>query len=108
MRGPVNVCGAISDVYQFDMGGHEASRLERFKVEHRRVQPLDSAMLLLDNVVKIFNLTYKNRHVAAGVNCIDGYLVFPALVHRYFVWIAVRCHGLVEEALRRQHEILRT
>ena len=58
-------------------------------------------MVLLDNVVELFNLADKDRHGAAGVDGIHGRLVGAALVHRDFVWIAVRSHGLVEEALRR-------
>jgi len=64
-------------------------------------------MVLLDNVVKVFNLAHKDRHVAAGVDGIDRRLVGPALVHRDLVRIAVRSHSLVEEALRRGYVALR-
>jgi hypothetical protein len=64
-------------------------------------------MALLDNVVEVFNLVHEDRHVASGVDRIHGRLVGAALVHRNFDWIAVRSHGLVEEALRRGHVALR-
>ena len=64
-------------------------------------------MVLLDNVVEVFNLAYKDRHGAAGVDRIHGRSVCAALVHRDFVWIAVRSYSLVEEALRRSHVPLR-
>jgi hypothetical protein len=58
-------------------------------------------MVLLDNVVEVFNLAHKDRYVAAGVDGIDHRLVGRALVHRDLVWIAVRSHSLAKEALRR-------
>ena len=64
-------------------------------------------MVLLDNVVEVFNLADKDRHGAVGVDLVRGRLVGATLVHRDFVWIAVRFHGLVEEALRRSHVPLR-
>lgn len=58
-------------------------------------------MFLLNDVVKEFNLVHLNRHVAAGVDCIDCRLVGAALVHPHFVGITVRCHALVGKKLRR-------
>jgi hypothetical protein len=60
-------------------------------------------MVLLDNVVEVFNLAYKDLHSEAGVDRIHGRLVGTAFVHRDFVWMAIQSHGLVEEALRRNH-----
>jgi hypothetical protein len=36
-------------------------------------------MVLLDNVVDVFNLAHKDRHVSAGVDRIDGRLAGPLL-----------------------------
>jgi len=100
---------ALADhVHQFDAGEHGARGPERFEVEHRLGQPLDGAMALLDNVVEVIHLVHEDRHVASGFDRIHGRLVGAALVHRDFVWIAVRSHGLVEEALRRGHVALRS
>ena len=96
----------VDHVHQFDAGEHGARGPERFEVEHQLGQPLDGAMILLDNVVEVFNLAHKYLHVAAGVDRIDGRLVGPAFVHRDLVRVAVRSHGLVEEALRRGHVAL--
>ena len=92
-------------VYQFDAGEHGASGPERFEVEHRPGHSLDGAMILLDDVVEVFNLAHQDRHIAAGVDRIDRRLVGAALVHCDLVRIAICSHGLVEEALRRQQEV---
>jgi len=90
---------ALADhVHQLDAGEYRAGRPERFEVEHRPGHPLDGAVILLDNVVEVFNLAHRDRHVAAGIDRIPSRLVSAALVHRDFVWIAVYSNGLVEEA----------
>src|SRR5471032_1137031 len=63
-------------------------------------------MVLLDDVVEVFDLAHYNRHIPAGVDRIDGSLVGAALVHRDLFGIAIRAHGLVEKALRRGHVAL--
>ena len=65
-------------------------------------------MVLLNDVVEVFDLAHQNLDVAAGVDRIDGRLVGAALVHRDLVRIAVPSHGFVEEALRRGHVALRS
>jgi hypothetical protein len=93
---------AIADhVHQFVAGEDGAGGPKQFQVEHQPSHPLDSTMVLLDNVVEVFNLAHKHRYVAAGVDSIDHRLLGPALVHRDLVRIAVRSHSLVKEALRR-------
>jgi hypothetical protein len=84
-------------VYQFDAGWYRAGGPERFEVEHRPSHPLDGAMVPLDNVIEVFNLTHKDRHLAAGVDRIKSRLVDATLVHCYIVRIAVRSHGLSKE-----------
>jgi hypothetical protein len=79
---------------------------EQFEVEHRPSRMLDSAMVLPDDVVEVFNLTHKDRHFAAGVDRIDRSLVGPALVHRDLSQITVRSHGLVKKTLRCGHVAL--
>jgi len=64
-------------------------------------------MVLLNNVVGVFNLADEDRQEAAGVDRIYERLIGAALAHRDFVWIAICSHGLVEEALRRRHVALR-
>lgn len=51
------------------------------------------------------SLTICMRRGASGVNRINRCLVGAAFVHRDFVQIAIRSHGLNEEALRRQQEV---
>ena len=62
-------------------------------------------MVLLDGVVAILDLAHHDRHVAAGVDRIDGRLDGAALVHRNLVRFAVCCHGFVGEALRRKQKV---
>lgn len=64
-------------------------------------------MVLFDNVVEVFDFANQNRRSATIVDRIDRRLVGAALVHRDFVWIAARSHGLIEEALRCSHVSLR-
>jgi hypothetical protein len=89
-------CGSYASV---DTSEHRAGGLERFKVEHRPGHPLDGESILLDNVVEVFNLGHKDRHVAAGVDRVHRGFVGTALVHCDLIRIADRSHGLVEEAL---------
>lgn len=51
---------------------------------------LDGAVVLLDDVVEVFNLAHKDRHFAAGVDRIDRSLASAALVHRDPGQITVR------------------
>ena len=98
---------ALADhVHEFDAGEHAVGGAERFEVEHRPSHPLDGAMVLFDDVVEVFDLVHHDRHVAAGVDRIDRRLVGAALVHRDLVRLAVRSHGLVEEALCCDHVAL--
>ena len=90
-------------MHELDAGEHGASGAERFEVEHRPGHSLDGAMILLDDVVEVFNLAHQDQHFAVGVDRIDRRLVGAALVHRDLVRIAVCSHGLVEEALRCGH-----
>lgn len=63
---------ALADhVNQFNAGQYGAGRPEQFEVEHGLGHPLDGAMVLLDDVVQVFYLTHKDRHVASGVDRID-------------------------------------
>ena len=90
-------------VHELDAGEHAVGGAERFEVEHRPGHPLDGGMVLFDDIVEVFDLAYHDLHVAAGVDRIDRRLVGAALVHRDLVRVAVRSHGLVEEAIRRSH-----
>jgi hypothetical protein len=98
--------GRCGSCHQLDAGEYDASGSARFQVEHRAGHRLDGAMILLKDVLEELNLHHKERHVAAGVDCIHGRVVGSAFVHRDFVWIAVRSDCLVEEALRCGHVAL--
>ena len=104
---PVDHELAVADhVHQLNAGEYDASGSARFQVEHRAGHRLDGAMILLEDVLEELNLHHKERHVAAGVDCIHGRVVGSAFVHRDFVWIAVRSDCLVEKALRCGHVAL--
>ena len=94
-------------VNELDAGEHAVGGTERFEVEHWPGHPLDGALVLLDDVAEVFNLAHQDWHVAASVDRIDRRLVGAALVYRDLVRIAVRSHGLIEEALRRVHVAFR-
>ena len=90
-------------MHEFNAGEHAVDGAERFEVEHRPGNPFDGAMVLFDDVVEVFDLAHQDLHVAASVDRIDRRHVGAALVHRDLFRIAVRSHGVVEEALRRSH-----
>jgi hypothetical protein len=94
----------LSDhVHELDAGQHVSGRIKGFEVEHRPGHPLDGPMVLLDDVVEIFDLTHHNWRVFAGIDGIDGRLVGAALVRGDLVGSAVLAHGLVEEAFGGGH-----
>src|SRR5471032_1972297 len=102
--GAIDLELALADhVHELDAGEHAAGAAERFEVEHWPGHPLDGAVVLLDDVVEVFDLAHHNRHVPAGVDRIDGRLVSAALVHGDLVGNTVLAHGLVEEAFCGSH-----
>jgi len=78
---------ALADhVHQLNADEYSPSRPAQFEVEYRPSHPLDGAIILLDEVLKLLYLDHKDRHAAAGVDCIHGRAVGAAFVHRDFVW----------------------
>ena len=69
--------------------------MDRFEVQHRLGHPLDSTVVLLDDVVEVLDLAHDDRNVAVSIDRIDGRLVGAALVHRDFFGLAVRREGVV-------------
>jgi hypothetical protein len=51
-------------VHELDVSEHATGAAERFEVEHRPSHALDGAMILLDDVVEVFNLAYLDGVVA--------------------------------------------
>src|SRR5471030_3191381 len=52
------VLALANHVHEFDAGEHATSAAERFEVEHRPGHPLDGTMVLLDDVVEVFDLAH--------------------------------------------------
>jgi hypothetical protein len=78
---------ALADpVHQLNADEYSPGGPARFEVEYRPSHPLDGAIILLDEVLKLLYLDHKDRHAAAGVDCIYGRVVGAAFVHRDFVW----------------------
>jgi hypothetical protein len=70
---------AADHVHQLNAGEYGTSGSARFEVEHRLGHSLGDAMILLEDVLLELNLDHKERHVAAGVDCIHGHVVGSAL-----------------------------
>jgi hypothetical protein len=78
---------ALADhVHQLNADEYCPSGPARFEVAYRPDHPLDGAIILLDEVLELLYLDHKDRHVAAGFDCIHGLVVGAAFVHRDFVW----------------------
>lgn len=60
--------------------------------------PLDRPMVLLDDVVEVFDLTDHDLLFQAIVEIIDRRLVGAALVHCDLLGLTMQAHGLVEKA----------
>ena len=69
-----------------------------FEAEHRARNAFDRAVILLDNVVEVFDLPNRNWDIAFLVQLLQRCLVGAALVHRYLVGHSVVQYGLLEEA----------
>jgi hypothetical protein len=75
-----------------------ARRSKRFEAQHRPRDTFDRAVILLDNVVEIFDLPNRDRYFAFLVQLLHRCLVGAALVHRYLVGHSVVPYGLLEKA----------
>ena len=85
---------ALADhMHKLYAGEHAAGRAERFKVEHRLGHTLDGVVVLFDDVVEVFDVTYHDRHVTSGVDGINSRLVGAALVHRDLLGLAIHLHS---------------
>ena len=101
-RHPVAAChhelSFTNHVHEFDAGQDVSGGPKGFEVEHRFGHALDGAMVLLDDIVEVFDLAHIDRPFPVFIDRIDGRLVGAALVHRDFFRHAVGLHGLVKKA----------
>jgi hypothetical protein len=65
----------------------------------------DRAVILFHNVVKVFDLSNRDRYFALLVQLIQRCLVGAALVHCYLVGHSVLPYDFLEEAAKQVHEI---
>lgn len=75
-----------------------ARRSKRFETEHRPRDAFDRTVILLDNVVEIFDLPNRDRYFAFLVQLPQRCLVGAALVHRDLARHSIVPYGLLEEA----------
>ena len=87
-------------MHQINAGQDRASRSKRFEAEHRPRDAFDRAVILLDNVVEIFDFLDLDRYLAFLVQLLQRCLASAALVHRYLIRHSVVPYGLLEEAPR--------
>lgn len=73
--------------------------MKGLEVEYGFGHSLDSTVVLLDDVVGIFDLTHHDRYISTNIDRIDGYFVGAFLAHSYFCGNVVIAHSLVKEAL---------
>ena len=92
-------------VHEFDAGQDVSGGPEGFEAEHRSGHALDGAMVLLNDVVEILDLSDDDAVFQPVIDVIDGHLVSAALVHRDFFRNAMRPHRLIEKAPSGQEEV---
>ena len=96
-------------MHELDAGENGTGSVERFEVQHRLGHPLNSTVVLLDDVVEVLDLAHDDRNVTVSIDRIDGRLVGAALIQRDLVRSCRACRSLsspVEDAFRRSHVAL--
>ncbi len=84
--------------HEFDAGQDRSGRLKGLKVEHGSSAVLDRSMVLLDDVVEVFDLADHDLVFQSVIEVIDRRLVGAALVHHDDLTQAMQPHGLLEKA----------
>jgi hypothetical protein len=69
-------------VHQFNAGEGHSRGPEGFEPQHRSCLSLDGSVILLDDVVEVFDLAYLNTSLGLGVVTLDRRRVGTALVDR--------------------------
>ena len=69
-------------VHQFNAGESHGRGPEGFEPQHRSCLSLDGSVILLDDVVEVFDLAYLNTSFGLGVVTLDRRRVGTALVNR--------------------------
>ena len=85
-------------MHEFDTGEGCRSRLERFETQHRSYHTFDGAMVLLDDVVEIFDLTNFDIGLVFRIEAFDCRRVGPAFVDCDLLRCAVLTERLAQKA----------
>ena len=85
-------------VHDFNTGEHIASGVKGFETEHRSDHSFNGTMVLLNDIVEVFDLSHVDGNVFIFYDFADGRFVGTAFVHHDCFREAVLFEGFVEEA----------
>src|SRR5450830_714809 len=85
-------------VHKFNAGQNISGSTKRLESKHRTCHTLDRTMVLLNNVIEIFDLPYNNAQSLVFDDLINRCFICTALIHGDLSWLAIEKHGFVEEA----------
>ena len=86
-----------NQVHEFDTSQDVSGRSKRFKTEHRSGNAFDGTMVLLDDVIEVFDLPDDDGYFLVLDDLVNGRFVGTALIHRDFFWDGIVTHGLFKE-----------
>ena len=86
-----------NQVHEFDTSQDVSGRSKRFKTEHRSGNAFDGTMVLLDDVIEVFDLPDDDGYFLVLDDRVNGRFVGTALIHRDFFWDGIVTHGLFKE-----------
>ena len=87
-------------VHELDPGQDLGGRSKGFETEHGSGDAFDGAVILLDDIVEVFDLTNLHRNFLVFDDLVDGCFIGAALVHGHFLRNLIGTHGLLENRMR--------
>ena len=85
-------------VHKLDAGQNRLRRAKRFEAEHRLGDAFDGTMILLHDIVELFDLPDLDWDSSLRTQLVERCLVGAALFHCHRVRDFAMPHGLIEEA----------
>ena len=87
-----------NQVHEFDPYEHCLRRAKRFEAKHRLGHPFDGTMILLYDIVEVFDLSNLDWDFSMRIQLVERCLVCAAFIHRHFFRNIVVTPGLGKEA----------
>ena len=84
-------------VHELDPGQDLGGRSKGFETEHGSGDSFDGAVILLDDVVEVFDLAHHHRKLLVFDDLVNDCYIGTALVHGHFLRNLIGTHGLLEK-----------